>query len=105
MPIIFASDLMSEDDEVLIKLLQQYRKVIGWTLADIQGISPSFYMHKITLEEGSFRIIEQQRRLNPAMKEVVKKEVIKWLDVGIIYPIADSNWVSPVQCVPKKEGV
>ena len=105
LPIIVASDLMSEHEEALIKLLQQYRKAIGWTLADIQGISPSFCMHKITLEEGSFRSIEQQRRLNPAMKEVVKKEVIKLLDAGIIYPIADSNWVSPVQCVPKKGGV
>ena len=39
------------------------------------------------------------------MKEVVKKEVIKWLDAGIIYPISDSSWVSPVQCMPKKGGV
>ena len=36
------------------------------------------------------------------MKEVVKKEILKWLDAGIIYPISDSSWVSPVQCVPKK---
>ena len=40
--------------------------------------------------------------MNPIMKEVVKKEIIKWLDAGIIYPISDSSWVSPVQCVPKK---
>ena len=39
------------------------------------------------------------------MQEVVKKEIIKWIDVGVIYPIADSNWVSPVQCVPKKGGM
>ena len=39
------------------------------------------------------------------MKEVVKKEIIKWLDAGIIYPISDSSWVSLVQCVPKKEGI
>ena len=38
------------------------------------------------------------------MKEVVKKEIIKWLDVGIIYPIINSSWVSPIQCVPNKEG-
>ena len=38
------------------------------------------------------------------MKEVVRKEVLKWLDVGVIYPISDSAWVSPVQVVPKKEG-
>ena len=39
------------------------------------------------------------------MKEVVKKEIIKWLDAGIIYMISDSLWVSPVQCVPKKGGI
>ena len=46
--------------------------------------------------------IEHQRRLNPTMREVVKKEIIMWLNVVVIYPIADSNWVFPVQCVPKK---
>ncbi|KAL5807818.1 hypothetical protein ACOSQ3_028509 [Xanthoceras sorbifolium] len=39
------------------------------------------------------------------MKEVVKKEVLKLLDAGIIYPISDSKWVSPTQVVPKKSGV
>ena len=46
-----------------------------------------------------------QRRLNPNMKEVVRTEVLKLLDAGIIYPISDSSWVSPVQVVPKKSGV
>ncbi|KAL5548294.1 hypothetical protein UlMin_003525 [Ulmus minor] len=62
-------------------------------------------MHKILLEDGSKNSIEAQRRLNPIMKEVVKKEIIKWLDAGIIYPISDSSWVSPVQYVPKKGGM
>ncbi|GMJ16156.1 hypothetical protein HRI_005284800 [Hibiscus trionum] len=39
------------------------------------------------------------------MQEVVRKEIIKWLDAGIIYAILDSKWVSPVQCVPKKGGI
>ena len=39
------------------------------------------------------------------MKEVVRKEVIKWLDAGIVFPISDSKWVSLVQCVPKKGGM
>ena len=46
--------------------------------------------------------VEHQRWLNPPMQEVVKKEIIKWLDAGVIYSIADSSWVCPVQCVPKK---
>ena len=53
-------------------------------------------MQKIILEEGEKARIDRQRRLNPIMKEVVRKEVIKWLDVGIIYPISDSLWVSLV---------
>src|SRR5262245_45321222 len=61
-------------------------------------------MHKILLEENHKVSIEHQRRLNPIMKEVVKKE-IKWIDAGTIYPIFYSSWVSPVQCVPKKGGM
>ncbi|CAN6483846.1 unnamed protein product [Victoria cruziana] len=62
-------------------------------------------MHRIHLEEGSRPSREFQRKLNPALKEVVKKEIIKWLDADIIYPISDSQWVSPIQMVPKKAGL
>ena len=62
-------------------------------------------MHRIYMEEEHRPTIERQRRLNPNMKEIVKKEIIKLLDVGIIYPISDSEWVSPFQCVPKKSGM
>ena len=53
-------------------------------------------MHRILLEDGHNPSVEAQRRLNPTMKEVVRKEVLKWLDAGVIYPISDSAWVSPV---------
>ncbi|KAL4339638.1 hypothetical protein GQ457_08G034760 [Hibiscus cannabinus] len=62
-------------------------------------------MHKILLDEKHKPTVDAQRRLNQAMKEVVRKEILKWLDAGIIYPISDSEWVSPVQCVPKKGGI
>ena len=39
------------------------------------------------------------------MKQVVRKEILKLLEAGIIYPVADSQWVSPVHCVPKKGGI
>ena len=61
-------------------------------------------MHKILLEENARTSIEHQRRLNSVMKEVVKKEVLKWLNVGFIYAILDSPWVSPVHVVPKMGG-
>ena len=61
-------------------------------------------MHRILLEDGHKPSVEAQRRLNLTMKEVVRNEVLKWLDTGVIYPISDSAWVSPVQVVPKKGG-
>ncbi|PIN11689.1 hypothetical protein CDL12_15709 [Handroanthus impetiginosus] len=86
-------------------MLRNHKSAIRWTIADIKGISPSFCMHKILLKDDQKPSVKSQRRLNPIMKEVVKKEIIKWLDAGIIYPISDSSWVSPVQCVPKKGGI
>ncbi|XP_075106755.1 uncharacterized protein LOC142179780 [Nicotiana tabacum] len=65
---------------------------LSWTMIDIKGISLAFCMHKILLEEGQKPSREQQRRLNPNMKEVEKKEYIKWLDAGIIFSISDSVW-------------
>ncbi|KAL4312919.1 hypothetical protein GQ457_01G019590 [Hibiscus cannabinus] len=62
-------------------------------------------MHKILLDDNHKPTVDAQRRLNQAMKDVVRKEILKWLDAGIIYPISDSEWVSPVQCVPKKGGI
>ncbi|KAL8155728.1 hypothetical protein AgCh_000943 [Apium graveolens] len=105
LPVIIVSDLSGTDEEYLLRILREFKSEIGWTIADIKGISPSYCMHKILLEEGSKPIVEQHRRLNPIMKEVVKKEILKWLDAGIIYPISDSSSVSLVQCVPKKGGI
>jgi hypothetical protein len=62
-------------------------------------------MHRIHLEEDAKPSREPQRRLNPSMQEVVRGEVIKLLDAGIIYPISDSKWVSPIHVVPKRAGV
>ncbi|WRX14111.1 Reverse transcriptase domain - like 10 [Theobroma cacao] len=103
--VIISTAFTSMQEEKLLRTLRQFKKAIRWTIADIKGISPSVCMHKILLEENHKATIEQQRRLNPIMKEVVKKEIIKWLDARIIYPICDSSWVSLVQCVPKKEGM
>ena len=74
-------------------------------MTDIKGISPSIVQHRIHLGKEVKPIRDPQRRLNPAMKEVVKKEILKLLNNKIIYPISDSLWVSPIQVVPKKSGV
>ncbi|KAM1181423.1 hypothetical protein ACFX19_000025 [Malus domestica] len=104
-PVIVSSSLTALEKEKLIRVLKEHKTAIGWTLADIKGISPTTCMHRIFLEEGAKPTREAQRRLNPPMMEVVKKEIIKLLDCGVIYPISDSHWVSPVQVVPKKSGV
>lgn len=57
------------------------------------------------MEDNFKSVIQPQRRLNPNMREAVKKEVTKLLDAGVIYPISDSAWISPVQVVPKKGGI
>ncbi|CAN6711735.1 unnamed protein product [Malus baccata var. baccata] len=103
--VIFFSLLTAQEEEKLVRVLWEYKTTIGWTLADIKGISPTTCMHHILLEEGAKPSREAQRRLNSPMMEVVKKEIIKLLDWGVIYPISDSQWLSPIQVVPKKFGV
>ncbi|CAN6560268.1 unnamed protein product [Malus baccata var. baccata] len=104
LPVIISSSLTAEDESKLVRVLKEYKTAIGWTLADIKGISPTTCMHHILSEEGSKTSREAQRRLNPPMMEVVK-EIIKLLNCGVVYPISDSRWVLPVQCIPKKSGV
>ena len=104
LPVIISAYLTIVEEENLLRVLQDHKNAIGWSLADLKGILPSMCMHRILLEDGPKLSVEAQRRLNPTMKEVVRKEVLKWLDVGVIYPISDSSWVSPVQVVPKKGG-
>ncbi|GJV46337.1 hypothetical protein Tco_1430873 [Tanacetum coccineum] len=69
------------------------------------GICPSFYKLRIQLLEDKKPLVQKQRRLNPNMLEVIKKEIVKLLDTVIIYPIADSPWVSPIHYVPKKGSI
>ncbi|XP_062075775.1 uncharacterized protein LOC133779893 [Humulus lupulus] len=103
--VIISSSLSKGEVEKLLRVLRAHKRAIGWTLADIQGISPSTIMHRILMEEDSKPSIEAQRRLNPSMKDVVRKQVLIWLDAGVVYPISDSAWVSLVQVVSKKGGM
>ena len=71
----------------------------------MKGIIPAVCTHHIYLEDEAKSVRQPQRRLNPHMQEVVRAEVLKLLQVGIIYPISDNTWVSPTQVVPKKSGI
>ena len=88
-----------------MKTLKKHRAAIGYTLDDLKGISPTLCQHKINLEADAKPVRDPRRCLNPKMKEVVRKEILKLLEAGIIYPITDSQCVSHVHCVPKKGGI
>ena len=94
--VIISDNLSKHEDERLLKTLKKHRAAIGYTLDNLKGISPTLCQHKIKLEEDAKPVINHQRRLNPKMKEVVRNEILKLLKAGIIYPIADSIWVSHV---------
>ena len=92
------------EEQKLLEILRKYKEAIAWSIEDLKGINISICMHKILLNDNAKTSIEHQRRLNPVVKEVVRKEVLKWLTAGFIYAISDSSWVSLVHVVPKKGG-
>ena len=96
MLVIIASDLNVHQVESLVEVLKRSKRAIGWTIADIIGIPPGICSHIIQRMHDHKPYIEHHKRLNPPMQEVVKKEIIKLLDAGVIYPIADSSWVCRV---------
>ena len=102
---VISSQLTHDQEGKLLSVLKKHEIAFGWTLKDIKDINPLICTHRIHLEENAKTTRQPQRRLNPYMKEVVKNEILKLLDVGIIYHISDSKWVSPTQVVPKKSGI
>lgn len=103
--LIISSKLTPTEEERLIEVLKEYKVTIGWTITNIKGLILSTCMHRILLEEDSKSTWEPQRRLNPPMMKVVKKEIQKLLDMGMIYLISDSRWVSLVHVAPKKSKI
>nr|GEY32412.1 DNA-directed DNA polymerase [Tanacetum cinerariifolium] len=103
--VIIAKDFKDVEKEALIKVLKSHKWAIAWKFFDIKGIDPRFYTHKILMEEDYKPAVQSQRRVNPKIHDVIKKEVIKLLNAGMIYPISDSPWVSLIHCVPKKGGL
>jgi hypothetical protein len=104
-PVIISSKLSGKEEERLLEILRKHRGAMGYTLDDLKGISPTICQHAINMVPDVKPVVEHQHRLIPKIKEVVRNEVLKLLDASIIYPIADSRWVSLVHCVPKKGGI
>ncbi|GKA66650.1 reverse transcriptase domain-containing protein [Tanacetum coccineum] len=105
LPVIIAKGLKNDEKDALLKVLKSHKRAIAWKITDIKGIDPRFCTHKILMEDDYKPTVQSQRRVNLKIHEVIKKEVLKLLDAGMIYPISDSPWVSPVHCVPKKGGI
>ncbi|GJZ43321.1 reverse transcriptase domain-containing protein [Tanacetum coccineum] len=96
LPVIIAKDLSIEEKAALIKVLKSHKRAIAWKLSDIKGINLEFCTHKILMEEDYKPAVQHQRRVNLKIHDVIKKEVEKLLDAGLIYPISDSPWLNEV---------
>nr|GEX46609.1 reverse transcriptase domain-containing protein [Tanacetum cinerariifolium] len=103
LPVIISKELKDEEKSALLKVLKSHKRAIVLKISNIKGIDPHFYTYKILMEDDFKPTIQHHRRVNPKIHEVIKKEVIKLLDAGLIY--SDSPWVNPVHCVPKKGGM
>ncbi|GJS67522.1 hypothetical protein Tco_0682086 [Tanacetum coccineum] len=105
LPVIIAKELSLGEKADLIKVLKSHKRAIAWKLSDIQGINPEFCTHKILMEEDYKPTVQHQRRVNPKIHDVIKNEVEKLLDAGLIYPSSDkSHGSARYICVPKKGG-
>ncbi|GJV58241.1 reverse transcriptase domain-containing protein [Tanacetum coccineum] len=82
LPIIILSQLSKENKNKLVSILKRYKQTFAWKTTDIPGIRSSFYKHKIQLLDDKKLVVQKQRRLNPNMQEVIKKEIVKLLDTG-----------------------
>jgi len=90
-PVIISDKLSDEETSKLIAILEKHRLILGYSLQDLKGISPTLCIHRIPIDPSSTPSREPQHRLNNAIREVMKKEVLKLLHVGIIYPIPHSD--------------
>ena len=104
-PVVISLALTIHQEDCLLEALRRCKKAIGWQNFDLKGINPLVCTHHIYMEDEANPVRQPQRKLNPHMQEVVRTEVLKLLQAGIIYPISDSPWVSPTQVVPKKSGI
>nr|GEZ18006.1 reverse transcriptase domain-containing protein [Tanacetum cinerariifolium] len=91
-PVIIAKYLSVDEKYALLKVLKSRKQAIAWKLTDIKAIDLEFCSHKIILEEDYTPKVQSQRRVNPKIHDVIKKEAEKLLDAGLIYPISDSPW-------------
>jgi len=104
-PVTLSDKLTQERTLHQMVVLEKQHSAFGYSLQDLKGFSLALCTHHIPTDPNISPSREPQRRLNNAMREVVRKEVLKLLHAGIIYVVLHSEWVSPVQVVSKKGGM
>ncbi|GAV56507.1 hypothetical protein CFOL_v3_00049 [Cephalotus follicularis] len=95
--VIIASCLTTEQEDKVLAVLKDHKEAIGWSVAYLKGISPSICMHQIFCEDGAKPFRDTQRRLNPNMREVVKNEIVKWLDAALFTLPLTANELVPLR--------
>ncbi|GJX18523.1 hypothetical protein Tco_0221200 [Tanacetum coccineum] len=80
LPVVISALLQDDEKKRLVSVLKKHKEAFAWKIFDIPGICLSFCKHKINLEDDAKPVIQRQRRLNPNMKEVVKKEIMKLME-------------------------
>ncbi|GJR76443.1 hypothetical protein Tco_0088808 [Tanacetum coccineum] len=104
LPVIISKYLSQDEKTSLINVLKKSKQQLLGNFLISRHRSRGL-AYKILLEDDYLPLVQHQRRVNPKIHDVIKKEVEKLLDAGLIYPISDSPWVSPVHCVLKKGGM
>jgi len=97
-------DLNDLQHERLIQIIKKYKQDFSWEYSDMKGIEPQLCTHHIYIEKYANSIHQPQTRLNPHLRDIVKQEIQKLLDVNFIYPIFGSQWASPLVVVPQNNG-
>jgi hypothetical protein len=104
-PMTISDKLFEYETIRLLTILEKHHSAFGYLLQDLKWISPALCTHRIPIDPSYTPSREPQCRLNNAMRDVIKKEVLKLLHARIIYLVPNSEWVSSVQVVPKKGGM
>jgi hypothetical protein len=99
-----SKDIKGEERAEYARILKDYSDVFAWAPTDLEGIPAELGEHSIDLQEGAVPVRQCQYRLNPRYLLIVKEEIDRLLEVGFIYPVNNSEWVSPIVVVPKKVG-
>ena len=100
----FGKSMTKEERADYVRTLREFQDVFAWAPSDLRGISSGLGQHRIDLVDGATPVRQRQYRLNPKYSLMVKDEIDKLMEAGFIYPVDNSEWVSPIVVVPKKVG-